>query len=379
MKNIIRIGFSFLLNALLASQGWAQDGVIQGEKLPYLGSTYEYNWAGAGLFCGNVRWIVVGGEFSDYGNKTEVLIARNLSIKVRWVSEGMHTIKRINCDGENTTLNVVVASNRICCNQILCGGGIPNVLGLAPGATLGEGTYQWYSRANSTDSYSEILGAIGANYNPPEIPNGDVVTNTIYMRQFNSGNNAINSNDVTVTSVPYYLFVPTLTYSENTVKQASYIDIRGVQGTSSNAQVDFIGGDKIRVLYETILYPGVRLKINSCTSIIPPPIASRVNTAPETPIGPENINERKVSYLTAYPNPADHVTVIKYQVTQKGNVKLFITDQSERVVSTLVDKTDHEAGEYEYHFNSSTLKSGLYFYILHTPDFNEIKRLSINH
>ncbi|MBC8043114.1 MAG: T9SS type A sorting domain-containing protein [Rhizobacter sp.] len=64
-----------------------------------------------------------------------------------------------------------------------------------------------------------------------------------------------------------------------------------------------------------------------------------------------------------YPNPFNPNTVINYQLSMNGEVKLKVYDVLGREVRTLVDR-EQAAGNYETIFDASGLASGTYFYRL---------------
>lgn len=64
-----------------------------------------------------------------------------------------------------------------------------------------------------------------------------------------------------------------------------------------------------------------------------------------------------------YPNPFNPTTKIRYDLPEKGNVKLVVFDQLGRQVSELINGVK-SAGSYEVEFNGSNLASGIYFYKL---------------
>jgi hypothetical protein len=64
-----------------------------------------------------------------------------------------------------------------------------------------------------------------------------------------------------------------------------------------------------------------------------------------------------------YPNPFNPSTKIRYDLPEKGNVKLVVFDQLGRQVSELINGVK-SAGSYEVEFNGSNLASGIYFYKL---------------
>lgn len=77
-----------------------------------------------------------------------------------------------------------------------------------------------------------------------------------------------------------------------------------------------------------------------------------------------------------YPNPFNPSTKIKYSVPQNGLVSIVVYDVTGQVVSTLVNEVK-EAGNYEVDFNAAGLSSGIYFYIMTSNEFTQIKKMSI--
>lgn len=69
-----------------------------------------------------------------------------------------------------------------------------------------------------------------------------------------------------------------------------------------------------------------------------------------------------------YPNPFNPVTIINYQIKEKGFVTLKIYDILGKEVSVLVNE-ETEAGQYSVVFNSGSLPSGVYVYSLRVNDF----------
>jgi hypothetical protein len=78
--------------------------------------------------------------------------------------------------------------------------------------------------------------------------------------------------------------------------------------------------------------------------------------------------------LTAYPNPFNPSTIIRFTLTQKQQVKLSVFDILGKEIEVLL-KGEKEAGIHEVNFDAMNLSSGLYFYRIETPNFNETKKL----
>ncbi len=87
-------------------------------------------------------------------------------------------------------------------------------------------------------------------------------------------------------------------------------------------------------------------------------------------IGIKTISEQMPSHYTLsqnYPNPFNPSTVIKFQVTGSGIVKLSIYDILGKEVSTLLNQ-QLNPGTYEANWNASDFPSGVYFYKLVVGD-----------
>lgn len=75
-----------------------------------------------------------------------------------------------------------------------------------------------------------------------------------------------------------------------------------------------------------------------------------------------------------YPNPFNSSTTISYSIPQIGFVELKVYDELGREVASLVNK-EQSLGNYKIEFNASNLKSGIYFYRLHSGGFTATKKL----
>lgn len=75
-----------------------------------------------------------------------------------------------------------------------------------------------------------------------------------------------------------------------------------------------------------------------------------------------------------YPNPFNPTTNIKFDIINKGNVKLVVFDATGREVTTLVND-NLDPGSYEVNFDASKLSSGVYFYKLTSGEFSDLKKM----
>jgi hypothetical protein len=93
-----------------------------------------------------------------------------------------------------------------------------------------------------------------------------------------------------------------------------------------------------------------------------------VKTAPEEmAVNPAiRIIPRKNTLCSAYPNPFNGSTRIRYDLDRQSKVQLQIFDLQGRLVTTLLDDIS-KPGQHEIHWNADNLSSGTYFVRLQTP------------
>lgn len=75
-----------------------------------------------------------------------------------------------------------------------------------------------------------------------------------------------------------------------------------------------------------------------------------------------------------YPNPFNPSTIIKFDLPKSSLVSLTIYDILGRKMKTIVDERK-DAGSYLINVDLSDLSSGVYFYHLHTDNFNATKKM----
>jgi hypothetical protein len=93
-------------------------------------------------------------------------------------------------------------------------------------------------------------------------------------------------------------------------------------------------------------------------------------------VGISNISTEiptKYSLLQNYPNPFNPSTKVRFQIPKSGLVKLKVYDVSGKEISSIL--SEHlSAGTYEFTWNASSLPSGVYFYLMESGDFREVKK-----
>jgi len=75
-----------------------------------------------------------------------------------------------------------------------------------------------------------------------------------------------------------------------------------------------------------------------------------------------------------YPNPFNPSTTIRFGIVKQTNVKILIYDVLGRQVAILVSSS-FQPGTYEVEWDASFYSSGIYYYIMQTEDFRQIKRM----
>ncbi len=94
----------------------------------------------------------------------------------------------------------------------------------------------------------------------------------------------------------------------------------------------------------------------------------------------ETISKEKValeySLSNNYPNPFNPTTIIKFSIKKAGNTTLDVYNILGQKVKTLLNK-DLTPGTYTANFNGSNLTSGIYFYVLQSNNFREVKKMML--
>jgi hypothetical protein len=134
---------------------------------------------------------------------------------------------------------------------------------------------------------------------------------------------------------------------------------------------DSVLADRIKhnanLLYTEYQYGGHAIWDQAYNTVFLLPWVFAQSTAQE-PTGTEretfNVLPKKPSLLQNFPNPFNPTTVISYQLSVNGNVKLGIFDVLGKEVTTLVNEKK-SAGTYTVTWNAAAhIPSGVYFYRL---------------
>ena len=79
-------------------------------------------------------------------------------------------------------------------------------------------------------------------------------------------------------------------------------------------------------------------------------------------------------FYNAYPNPFNPTTLLSYNLTEAGVVRLAVYDIQGRLTAELIDGMQ-TAGIHQINFNAHNLASGIYFAQLTTGEKTQIQKL----
>lgn len=138
------------------------------------------------------------------------------------------------------------------------------------------------------------------------------------------------------------------------------------------------GTDEVSFAEAQPTYQGSVLAVHSSGLIQgadPAAVMVALNSQP-TEVGIEEVEA--ATGLNMYPNPADKVTQLTYNIVNEGNVTLTFTDLSGKVV--FVENFGSQAeGQYTYEVSTSELSNGVYFYSLQVGDNAITKKFVVSH
>ena len=80
--------------------------------------------------------------------------------------------------------------------------------------------------------------------------------------------------------------------------------------------------------------------------------------------------------LINYPNPFSSKTTIQFQTTSFEKVSLVVSDQTGRIIKTLVSET-LPSGNHQFDFDGSSLPGGIYFYQLKVGNYVSFRKMSL--
>jgi hypothetical protein len=141
-----------------------------------------------------------------------------------------------------------------------------------------------------------------------------------------------------------------------------YPPLSGMLGYESSI-IGFYVDEITRAIEITELHPQVKLTRDNPTGIV-------ISEG-------KNIIIPKIYYLgQSYPNPANPRTTISYELPKPAKVNLSVYNSLGQRLETLVDGLQ-ASGLHSIKLDVSNYASGIYFYILKTPEFTEAKRMVV--
>lgn len=87
-------------------------------------------------------------------------------------------------------------------------------------------------------------------------------------------------------------------------------------------------------------------------------------------------SESRYELGQCYPNPTGNLTRIEYETMEDTPLRIDLRDTAGRIVAVLVD-TFHQHGRYVLTPNASTLASGVYSYMMQTPNFTATRTMVV--
>lgn len=75
-----------------------------------------------------------------------------------------------------------------------------------------------------------------------------------------------------------------------------------------------------------------------------------------------------------YPNPFNPTTKIRFDISEKSNVKVVVYNTLGEIIAVLVDEI-LKAGKYETSFTALNISSGIYFYNITTKNFTQTNKM----
>ena len=86
--------------------------------------------------------------------------------------------------------------------------------------------------------------------------------------------------------------------------------------------------------------------------------------------------EQEFALSANYPNPFNPTTTLRYQLPETAEVSLQVVDLQGRVIAQLVNGLQ-EAGSHEIAFDAGQLPSGVYFSILQSGEFRDVRKMTL--
>ena len=89
---------------------------------------------------------------------------------------------------------------------------------------------------------------------------------------------------------------------------------------------------------------------------------------------PADILPSEFSLSQNYPNPFNPVTVIKFSIPHRSNVRITVYNLNGQAIKEIINGSI-EPGSHEIIFDGSSLSSGTYFCKMETDGYTEVKKM----
>jgi len=172
---------------------------------------------------------------------------------------------------------------------------------------------------------------------------GGCPTNRIFDNQTIPAGNYAASNSISTTNTVSIASGATVTFNAQTITLGQGFTASSAGGTSFTAQV------------------------NPCTPLANDEVEMRSEEA-ELPT---------VESVKVFPNPFRQQTQIQYELNEKTEVVVAVTDINGKVVAQLVNGLTQDAGLYQLDFDAANLSAGLYFVLVKTQNGYHVEKISV--
>jgi hypothetical protein len=104
------------------------------------------------------------------------------------------------------------------------------------------------------------------------------------------------------------------------------------------------------------------------------PLTKGASNGTGTSVRSDRMTVNGYELLQNYPNPFNPSTTIRFRLAASGTVKVVVFDLLGKEIATLVDG-QRSAGEHTVQFNAAQQGSGMYFYLLKSGSYSEMKKM----
>ena len=139
--------------------------------------------------------------------------------------------------------------------------------------------------------------------------------------------------------------------------------------------------DAAGLLIDTVAVPALgidtsyqRIPDGSNLMVKKTPLTKGATNGTSTFVQSDRFVARGFELLQNYPNPFNPSTTIRFRLASSGSVTITVFDLLGKEIATLVDGVQ-TAGEHAVQFNAAQHASGMYFYLLKSGSYSEMKKM----